>query len=79
MLSCEFCEIFKKIFFYRTPPVAASLLSFLVIEGKELAVTQCGDQACQRSEYVLMLGASRSARSRIRGTVSKMVNPARKL
>ena len=21
---CEFCEIFKKTFFYRTPPVAAS-------------------------------------------------------
>ena len=24
--SCEFCEIFKNIFFYRTPPVAASEL-----------------------------------------------------
>ena len=22
--SCEFCEIFKNTFFYRTPPVAAS-------------------------------------------------------
>ena len=22
--SCEFCEIFKNIFFYRTPPVAPS-------------------------------------------------------
>ena len=24
MFPCEFCEIFKNIFFYRTPPVAAS-------------------------------------------------------
>ena len=24
MFSCEFCEIFKKTFFYRTPPMAAS-------------------------------------------------------
>ena len=24
MLSCKFCKIFKKIFFYRAPPVAAS-------------------------------------------------------
>ena len=25
MFSCEFCEIFKNTFFYRTPPVAASV------------------------------------------------------
>ena len=25
VFSCEFCEIFKGTFFYRTPPVAASL------------------------------------------------------
>ena len=24
VFSCEFCEIFKNIFFYTTPPVAAS-------------------------------------------------------
>ena len=24
VFSCEFCEIFKKTFFHRTPPVAAS-------------------------------------------------------
>ena len=24
VFSCEFCEIFKNTFFYRTPPVAAS-------------------------------------------------------
>ena len=24
VLSCEFCEIFRNTFFYRTPPVAAS-------------------------------------------------------
>ena len=24
VLSCEFCEIFRYTFFYRTPPVAAS-------------------------------------------------------
>ena len=33
VFSCEFCEIFKSTFFYRTPPVAASkeilLLFFL--------------------------------------------------
>ena len=27
MFSCEFCEISKKNFFYRTPPVAASLIT----------------------------------------------------
>ena len=26
MFFCEFCEIFKNTFFYRTPLVAASLL-----------------------------------------------------
>ena len=25
MLSCEICEIFKNTFFYRVPPVAASV------------------------------------------------------
>ena len=25
VFSCEFCEIFKNTFFYRTPPVAASV------------------------------------------------------
>ena len=25
LFSCEFCEIFKNIVFYRTPPVAASV------------------------------------------------------
>ena len=25
VFSCEFCEIFRKTFFYRTPPVAASV------------------------------------------------------
>ena len=25
MFSCEFCEISKNTFFYRTPPVAASV------------------------------------------------------
>ena len=28
MFSCEFCEIFKNTLSYRTPPVAASGLSF---------------------------------------------------
>ena len=27
VVSCEFCEISKNTFFYRTPPVAASLVS----------------------------------------------------
>ena len=27
VFSCEFCEISKNIFFYRTPPVAASRVS----------------------------------------------------
>ena len=26
MLSCEICEIFKNTIFYRTPPVAASVI-----------------------------------------------------
>ena len=29
MFSCEFCEIFKNIFFYKTPLVAASVASTL--------------------------------------------------
>ena len=29
--SCEFCEIFKNTFFYRTPPVAASETPSLTI------------------------------------------------
>ena len=28
VFSCEFCEIFKNTFFYRTPPVAASVIWF---------------------------------------------------
>ena len=26
MFHCEYCEIFQKTFFYRTPPVATSVL-----------------------------------------------------
>ena len=32
VLSCEFCEISKNTFFYRTPPVAASVLWTLLGE-----------------------------------------------
>ena len=31
VFSCEFCEIFKTTFFYRTPLVAASVISFTVV------------------------------------------------
>ena len=32
---CEYCEIFKKIFFYRTPPVDASEnLVYLLVQNK---------------------------------------------
>ena len=32
MFSCEFCKISKNTFFYRTPPVATSLITdFLII------------------------------------------------
>ena len=32
-LSCEYCEIFKNIFFHKTPPVAASE-KFINLQGK---------------------------------------------
>ena len=28
VFSCEICEVFKNIFFYKTPPVAASVTKF---------------------------------------------------
>ena len=31
-LSCEYCEIFKNIFFHKTPPVAASE-KFINLQG----------------------------------------------
>ena len=31
MFSCEFCEIFKNAFFYRTPPAAASETKIIYI------------------------------------------------
>ena len=31
MFSCEFCETFQNTFFYRTPPVAASGSSYIVL------------------------------------------------
>ena len=34
MFSCEFCEIDKSIFSFRTPPVAASVMRF-VFEARE--------------------------------------------
>ena len=34
MFSCEFCEIAKNTFSYRTPPVAASVMRF-VFEADE--------------------------------------------
>ena len=40
MFSCEYCEIFKNTFFYRTPPVAASeTLSMNVRGGSRTAAT----------------------------------------
>ena len=46
VLSCEFCEIFKSTFFYRTPPVGSSTHVFyrqeidrcVLLTGKHLAV-----------------------------------------
>ena len=34
VFSCEFCEIYKNIFYYRTPLVAASgvLINFAILE-----------------------------------------------
>ena len=31
VFSCEFCETFEKTFFYRTPPVAAPVLSLTAL------------------------------------------------
>ena len=45
VFSCEFCEIFKNTFYYRTPPVAASAMTvFKVVNGKSkysLLKTRC--------------------------------------
>ena len=35
VFSSDFCEIFKNIFFYRTPPVAASKKILNVLESTE--------------------------------------------
>ena len=34
--SCEFCEIAKNFFSYRTPPVAASVMRFVYETGETL-------------------------------------------
>ena len=41
MFSCEFCEIFKNTFFYRTPPVAPSANSHLP-HSKQVALLDAG-------------------------------------
>ena len=33
MFPCEICEIFKNSFFHRIPPVAASVYSYVHIQG----------------------------------------------
>ena len=39
MFFCEFCEIFKNSFFYRTPPLAASVL-WVILNLLEVQLTQ---------------------------------------
>ena len=39
VFSCEFCEIFKNTFFYRIPPVAASIIHQITCETKDLSPT----------------------------------------
>ena len=36
VLCCEFCEISKNTFFYRTPPVAASLVSTVTLQNQKI-------------------------------------------
>ena len=36
MIPCKYCEIFKKSFFYRTPPVANSDISYFLVCSKRL-------------------------------------------
>ena len=31
VFSCEFCEISKNTFFYRTPPVSASVIVYFIV------------------------------------------------
>ena len=44
VFSCEFCEISKKTFFHRTPPVAEYLGNLNLKKSKKL---QQGDGICQ--------------------------------
>ena len=43
MFFCEFCEIFKNTFFYRTPPLAVSvlwvILNLEIVEGSNKLFT----------------------------------------
>ena len=46
MFPCEFCEIFKKTFSYRTPPVATSVdlyeISIFEIDGPSSLFSETG-------------------------------------
>ena len=50
MFSCYICEIFKNIFFYKAPPVAASEFAF-IIEVVEDVVNYFDEIACKLFEY----------------------------
>ena len=48
VFSCEFCEISKNTFSYRTPPVAASVITVLILllascRANQTAMDYCGD------------------------------------
>ena len=40
LFSCELCETSKNTYFYRTPPVAASVFNFTNTLGLGLAISQ---------------------------------------
>ena len=47
VFPCEFCEIFKNTFFYRTPPVADSVNFYLLFcKGKISYLKQPSTEAC---------------------------------
>ena len=54
IFSCEFCEISKNTFFYRTPPVAASvLITKLPMQSFTNAPCQLMGKASNSSDFPL--------------------------
>ena len=66
VFSCEFCELFKNTFFYRTPPVTGSLSINMEIKSRRNAVHSTIHMSVKRSSNIYTFNAAQKANTSLK-------------